>query len=146
MTMTRVTKTIGTSVLAAALALGATMGAVTAQGMGNMPMPESAPDAPAQGMAPMQGMAPAQGMAPMQGGGMMGMMMPMMMSMMGGMPMANMPMAGMGAAPAAAPMAPANDDLEQKVDELSRVIATLVERLDQMEAGMGTTTTPAPVQ
>ena len=123
MTMTRVTKTIGAGVLAAALALGATMGAVTAQGMGDMPMPEGAPNAPAEGMAP------AQGMAPMQGG-MMGMM-PMMMAMMGG----GMPMAGMGAAaPAAAPMAPANDELDRKVDELSQVIATLVERLDRMEA------------
>ena len=141
MTMTRMTKTIGAGVFAAALALGATVGAVTAQGMGDMPMPGGATGAQVAPGAQAQGMAPARGMAPMQGG-MMGMMMPMMMSMMGGMPMADMG----AAAPAAAPMAPASDELNQKVDELSQVIATLVERLDRMEAGMNGVASPAPVQ
>ena len=158
MTMTNVSKTLRVGLLAAAVALSGATSSALAQGMdnmqgmdmqgGNMQGMGATPEAggaPAMGNMPAQGQgmaAQGQGMAGMQGG-----MMPMMMGMMP-MMMAAMPMGNMGGGAAAAPAAAAVADtsgLEQQVDELSQVIATLVERIDQLETETGaddTATTP----
>ena len=151
MTMIKVSKSLRVGLFAAAIALsGATASAIAQEagdmsgmdmqgnmpGMGNTQGMAAAPDAggaPAMGSMQAQG----QGMAAMQGG-----MMPMMMGMM---PMMGMPAANMGGA-VAAPAAPANSELDQKVDELSQVIASLVERIDRMEAEAGRAVSPEASQ
>ena len=147
MTMTKSSKALRVGLLAAAVALSGAASSTLAQGMGNMAgmdmqggnmqgmgnMP-----AQGQGMAPQgQGMAAqGRGMGAMQGG-----MMPMMMGWMPMMmPMAAVPMANAGGA--AAPAVSDNTALEQQVDELTQVIATLVDRIDQLEAEAEDAATP----